>query len=950
MPAYDLQVIMRGLIAVVCGMATISAEIPQGEVKLHVDAAKGLTWDGIGGLSGGGATSNYIMAYDPETRKDILDLLFLPKYAGSLDILKVEIGGDDQSTDGSEACHMRNPKEVDCNRGYEWYLMKEAVARRPDITLYGLPWVFPGWLGFGTSNPFTNVTETARYISTWLQCARDTHHLNVSWVGIWNEDSWTADYVLALRSRLDKDGFGSTRITAPDGGGFSAFVKEAEKDPALLKAVASIGAHYPGAGGMTPDDLSLGLPVWSSEDYSTYSNPTGGGCWGRLLVQNAGWGFSSTISWYLVSSFARGLLYTGDGLVRAEWPSSGHYEVTPTLWYTAHWTLFMSTGSWSIMPCDPSGSFGGKCTLPHGGNYAIIAATKGPDAEAGHLTIVVESLTHDHSRCIRNDPPDWTVAPVQNVTFSLNGVHPAPQKLHVFRSCVSWLYPDASDEYLRQLPDIPVDPAGAIYLTVDRNCYYTLTTITGHGKPAIPSAPPQYAFPLPHSDTFDSYPIGDVAPFWGDQVGKFETALAAGGRTGMALEQKVVYALPINDGGPAKSQPMSIIGDLFMANGGIEVDVFLPSLADGAGVALLVREPSNFFRDTNDAGLFFWLGQAPHLATPWPLGFWALCIDSKCSKQIVNGTTVPSIEAQSWRNLRLEVMSGNATGWIDSTTVFQNICLTCAHGNNATCMASAVHTDKVLAGNDYRNFALPDPDPLKCKAACCSDGSKCHGWAMDGPSEPRCWLKSGGTLQPRQPGMREIACGLVDTSGQASLPPSSGWASLLATPLSAVQFDNVLLPKLDPVSGVSCTPAPAGPGSVVVSAPCDQEDLHRAWTVDPETHLVHLSSDHSLCLGTDQDHQQVTLVPCDAPSPIHVTFDPSTGRLMTHDLLCVDFKQSAKPGSLPAAAVSPCAELPADTQQHHFHPGTGNFRMKASNCITTYPSDLDYRDCCLGIC
>ena len=28
-------------------------------------------------------------------------------------------------------------------RGYEWWLMKEAKARNPNIKLYGLPWSFP---------------------------------------------------------------------------------------------------------------------------------------------------------------------------------------------------------------------------------------------------------------------------------------------------------------------------------------------------------------------------------------------------------------------------------------------------------------------------------------------------------------------------------------------------------------------------------------------------------------------------------------------------------------------------------------------------------------------------------------------------------------------------------------------------------------------------------------
>ena len=62
---------------------------------------------------------------------------------------------------------------------------------------------------------------------------------------------------------------------------------------------------------------------------STYSDATGAGCWGRLLVQNMGWDLSATISWYLIGSFARGMDYDSDGILRAEWPNSGHFELTP---------------------------------------------------------------------------------------------------------------------------------------------------------------------------------------------------------------------------------------------------------------------------------------------------------------------------------------------------------------------------------------------------------------------------------------------------------------------------------------------------------------------------------------------------------------------------------------------------------------------------------------------
>ena len=99
--------------------------------------------DGIGGLSGGGATSVLLPPYPEPQKSEILDFLFKPNYGASLHVLKVEIGGDAQSTDGAESSHMHNPWEENYERGYEWLLLNEAKKRNPDILLYGLSWAFP---------------------------------------------------------------------------------------------------------------------------------------------------------------------------------------------------------------------------------------------------------------------------------------------------------------------------------------------------------------------------------------------------------------------------------------------------------------------------------------------------------------------------------------------------------------------------------------------------------------------------------------------------------------------------------------------------------------------------------------------------------------------------------------------------------------------------------------
>ena len=202
------------------------------------------------------------------------------------------------------------------------------MARNPAIRLYGLPWTWAGWLDRtdGKPSPYANVTRSAEYITAWVSCARDAHGLNISYVGLWNEAAWVPEYIMALRAALDGAGHTSTHIVAADGDiGTAAAVFDTNATVAAALSGGSLGAHYPGFQGTTAAERALTAPgkpsqafrLWASEDFSTFSDTTGAGCWSRLLVQNAGWGFGATISWYLVGSFNRGLRYDSDGFVKA---------------------------------------------------------------------------------------------------------------------------------------------------------------------------------------------------------------------------------------------------------------------------------------------------------------------------------------------------------------------------------------------------------------------------------------------------------------------------------------------------------------------------------------------------------------------------------------------------------------------------------------------------------
>ena len=156
------------------------------------DRVLGPRFDGVGAISGGGATSRLLPSYAPSVLSEVLDFLFLPDFGASLHWLKVEIGGEALATEGSEATHARSLQELqrpNYDRGYEWRLMAEARRRNPAIGLYGLSWTWPGFLAgsSGGSSPWADPALTANYSISWVRGAERRHGLRVDVLGVWNE-------------------------------------------------------------------------------------------------------------------------------------------------------------------------------------------------------------------------------------------------------------------------------------------------------------------------------------------------------------------------------------------------------------------------------------------------------------------------------------------------------------------------------------------------------------------------------------------------------------------------------------------------------------------------------------------------------------------------------------------------------------------------------------------
>ena len=145
---------MRGCscIALFCALsiASVVAQTnpPLTKVIELTPAAGGRILEGIGAVSAG-ASSRLLIEYPEKQRSEVLDYLFKQNFGAGFQHLKVEIGGEVNSTDGIELTHMRSRDDENYQRGYEWWLMREAKKRNRDVILDCLAWGAPSWIGGG---------------------------------------------------------------------------------------------------------------------------------------------------------------------------------------------------------------------------------------------------------------------------------------------------------------------------------------------------------------------------------------------------------------------------------------------------------------------------------------------------------------------------------------------------------------------------------------------------------------------------------------------------------------------------------------------------------------------------------------------------------------------------------------------------------------------------------
>jgi hypothetical protein len=585
----------------------------------------GRTFDGIGAISGGGGNTRLLADYPAAQQSQILDYLFTPDYGANLQILKVEIGGDTNSTDGAEPSIEHTPGSIACTTGYEFWLMEQAKQRNPNIKLYGLAWGAPGWIGGGN---FWS-TDMINYLVSWLGCAKQDG-LSIDYLGGWNERGYNIAWYEQLRSTLNADGYSGVQIVAADSDWSVA--NDVAGNSAFANSVSIIGTHYPcgGDGGDAtscpgnPTATGTGKPLWASENGSQDMN-TGA----PALIRSVTRGYldanlTAYINWPLVAAVYPNLPYNTVGLLTANQPWSGNYSLGESLWATAQVTQFTQPG-WQFID-SASGYLGGDRA---NGSYVTLKSPNGKD-----YSTILETTTA-------------TAQQTANVTVS-GGL--SAGTVHVWATDVN--SPDPTTSLVHTQDITPAN--GSYSLTMQPGYIYTVTTTTGQGKGSA-AGPAGSSLALPYTDNFDADATGSEARYLSDMQGAYQVEPCADGRSGQCVEQ-MAPAKPIE--WQDDSDAFALLGDVGWSNYTVSSDV---DLRQAGTVELMGRANTQNRPQSHQNAYLFRVSDT---------GAWS--IDKSDTGGTVTALASGSISALgtgSWHTLALTLQGSTISAGVDGTQV-----------------------------------------------------------------------------------------------------------------------------------------------------------------------------------------------------------------------------------------------------------------------------------------
>jgi hypothetical protein len=210
-------------------------------------------------------------------------------------------------------------------------------------------------------------------------------------------------------------------------------------------------------------------------------------------------GFTATEIWTPITSYYDILAAPNSGLMYANTPWSGHYDVQGAIWAAAHTTQFSQPG-WRYLTSAGA-------SFPGGGDYVALKSPNGQD-----WSIILQTIDAKSA---------------QRVDFRVTGGLQA-RTVHVWET--------NSNKTFEHVADVTASN-GTFSYNFDPDSLYSLTSTTGQHK-GTATPPPSAGFPFPWHANFNSVPLHGTPLFLSDQDGAFQVE-TCNGRARRCLEQVI---------------------------------------------------------------------------------------------------------------------------------------------------------------------------------------------------------------------------------------------------------------------------------------------------------------------------------------------------------------------------------------------------------------------------
>ncbi len=632
------------------GLGILSASAQQTISIKH--AEKGKTFDGIGAVNGGGATSVLLKDYPEPQRSQIMDMVYKPMFGASVSTLLVEVPGDGNSTQGSMPSHSHYRGDHNYLRGYTWWVMREAKRRNEALTLDATSWSAPRWVG-----DYFWSQDMADYYVDWLEGLRSVHGLELDALGCHNEKGTDYDFAKKLRKTMNERGFQQVKLHAFDnwGDGKMDFLYDMAKDSTFRDAVDIVSCHTFSEIQLKPElrklAESMGKPIWNSEDHVYLPGYdcliTIVKCFNENYIIS---GATKVVNWYDIAGVYPLEPYSHDpAMLLAREPWSGHYAVRENLWGYAHYGQFCQVG-WQYVD-------EGCCQLDGGGTMVMFRNPKTQD-----YSIIIETKDADHEQTLK-------VA--------------LPKSFNKKQLC-QWLS-NEQEQFVRQ-DDIKVK-GKTVTLKLQPKSVYSFSTMGGQQKGAFNNIPVQKAFPMPYADDFEQYQQpaqwGYLPHYLADLIGCFELVDSPTkniDKHGRCIRQ--VVGEHTNSWAP-EWHHYTIVGDADWQDYEVEADVYLNPqdeagvmgrLCDvGSGYGVWAKGYYMKVSDKGECQLILTRGKLDQKELIGDAEQQATILARKDveigGEYVLSKAVVPSVKPMQWHRLKLRFEGDNIEGYVDGKLV-----------------------------------------------------------------------------------------------------------------------------------------------------------------------------------------------------------------------------------------------------------------------------------------